>query len=384
LHDNLISLRSVNLAALLALSVLTGPSSDAQAGSLRLWREAVVVGDVVRVEDVCDLSGLDGAIYGDVPAVEVAEAPPAGGRRFIHIDLVRAALREAGVNTADLTLGGFVECTVSRPAELAVKAPPSDRDSAKQSGGGPASITGDRTDAHITEGNPARTLRDAVTHFLDQSLARFDGKAVVTFDRASQSALDFAGGAFSFGIRKTRGAELGLLSLKAQVLEDGEVVQEVPMVVHVQMNRRVLVARRAINQGAVISDGDIRPMRMTFDRVDGGGVADPSRVIGQKARSFIPMGAVLRMEDIEPVALVSRGELVDLFAQTGAVEIRTSARAMAGGGLGDVIRVRDLNHKRHEFDAVIVGPGRVRIGGLRGGMSQGGVEPVRVADGGVR
>ena len=384
LHNTVTPTRSVMVQALIALSVLIGANADAQAGSLRLWREAVVVGEVVHVEDVCDLSSFDDARHREIAAIEVAEAPPAGGRRFIHIDLVRSVLRDAGVNTAELTLGGFVECTVSRPAHVPVEALSSDRDSGKRGTRALGRSGVDGSDPPAAEGAPAGTLRDAVTLFLNQSLARFDGKAVLTFDRASQSSLDLSGPEFSFNIRKTRGADLGLVSLKAQVLRDGEVVQEVPMVVRVRMNRRVLIARRAINLGAVISESDLRMMQMTFDRVDRAGAADLSRVVGQRARSFVPMGAAIRMEDIEPVALVSRGELVDLFARTGAVEIRTSARAMAGGGLGDLIRVRDLNHKRQEFDAVIVGPGRVRIGGRRGGVPQGGLESLRVASGGVR
>ena len=72
-------------------------------------------------------------------------------------------------------------------------------------------------------------------------------------------------------------------------------------------------------------------------------------------------------------------DLVDLLVVSGGIEIRTAARAMAGGGLGDLIRIRDLNDKRHQFDAVIVGPGRVRIGAPRRDVSL-----MRVADGGVR
>ena len=376
-------LRRTVVCALIVLSVLVWAGADAQAGSLRLWREAVVVGDVVRVEDVCDLRSFDEVRHREIAEIEVAEAPAVGGRRFIHIDLVRSALRDAGVNTADVTLGGFLECTVSRPADLVEHALPAKHDSASRRTRQLAPNGGTGSDSLTSEGDSTATLRDAVSAFFDRSLARFAGKAVLSFDRTSQSSLDLSGPEFSFVIRKTRGAELGLVSVKAQVLRDGEVVQEVPMVVRVRMNRRVLIARRAINQGAVISESDLRMMQMTFDRVDRAGAADLSRVVGQRARSFVPMGAMLRMEDIEPVALVSRGDLVDLFVRTGAVEIRSSGRAMAGGGLGDLIRVRDLNHKRHEFDAVIVGPGRVRIGAPRGGFLRGNVRPVRMADGGV-
>jgi len=358
---------------------MTLAGADTQAGSLRLWREAVVVGDVVRVEDVCDLRSFDDVRRREIAEIEVAEAPPMGGRRFIHIDLLRSALRDAGVNTADVTLGGFLECTVSRPAHLAVQASPENRGSAKRRTRSLGRSGVDGPGPSSADGHSTQTLRDAVSAFFNRSLARFDGKAVLTFDRTSQSSLDLSGPEFSFDIRKTRGGDLGLVSVKVQVLRDGEVVQEVPMVVRVRMNRRVLIARRAINLGAVISESDLRLMQMTFDRVDRAGAVDLRRVVGQRARSFVPMGAVLRMEDIEPVALVSRGDLVDLFARTGAVEIRTSARAMGGGGLGDLIRVRDLNHKRQEFDAVIVGPGRVRIGGRRSGVPY-----ARVVDGGIR
>ena len=124
-----------------------------------------------------------------------------------------------------------------------------------------------------------------------------------------------------------------------------------------------VVARRSINQGATIRAADVDVVPTIVTRIEEPGFDGVAQVVGQRAKKFLPTGTILSPEALESVPLVTRGDLVTLTSVAGNVQVVTTARAAGDGGLGDVITVRAVDDKRVEFDATVVGPGRVRIGG---------------------
>ena len=87
------------------------------------------------------------------------------------------------------------------------------------------------------------------------------------------------------------------------------------------------------------------------------------RLLGQRAKRFITAGGMIDLTDVESVPLVVRGQLVTLESIAGGIQVVTSAKATKDGLLGETITVRASDNKRVEFDAVVVGVGRVRVGG---------------------
>ena len=139
-------------------------------------------------------------------------------------------------------------------------------------------------------------------------------------------------------------------------------MQTVPVVAQVSLVRPALVARRSINQGAVIRPQEVELVPLTFSRTDKLGIDDTAQVIGQQAKRFISAGSLIDCSMIESVPLVTRGQLVTLTSVAGAVRVVTTAKALEDGLLGETIAVRAADDKRVEFDAVVVGPGAVDIG----------------------
>ena len=105
-------------AALIAVSTVGLSASDLTAGSVRLWRSAVVVDESVRLSDLCELKAFDRATHKQLSEMVVTNAPPLGGSRVIHMDLVRSALAAAGTNMAEVTLSGATKCDVTRPGNI--------------------------------------------------------------------------------------------------------------------------------------------------------------------------------------------------------------------------------------------------------------------------
>ncbi|MGB2986513.1 MAG: flagellar basal body P-ring formation chaperone FlgA, partial [Phycisphaerae bacterium] len=284
----------------------------------------------------------------------VTSAPPAGGSRVIHMDMIRSVLAASGTNMAMVTLSGATQCAVTRPSHVVAASASTERsivghDNAQ---GGPTSAALSRPS----------TLRQAVIDYFNTELARYGGRADVVFDHTSQQVLDLSGPTYDFKVRRRNSSPLGLIQLEVDVVADGRTVQAVPLVVQVSMTRCVVVARRSVNQGATIHSSDVELTPLSFTRLDELGLDAAAQTIGQRAKRFISAGSVIDPAMLESVPLVTRGQFVKLMSVAGAVRVVTTAKALRDGLLGEVITVRSLDNKRVEFDGVVVGPGAVQIG----------------------
>jgi flagella basal body P-ring formation protein FlgA len=99
-----------------------------------------------------------------------------------------------------------------------------------------------------------------------------------------------------------------------------------------------LVATRTLRAQAIIAPGDLTLVAADLP----GGLSDPALVIGQEARISIYAGRPVRAEDVGPPTVIDRNQIVALSYASGPLAILTEGRALARGGVGDVIRVMNL------------------------------------------
>jgi len=102
-----------------------------------------------------------------------------------------------------------------------------------------------------------------------------------------------------------------------------------------------VVAKRTIRAQEIISRSDIRVIAETVP-----GMANSiDAVAGLEARRIIYAGRPVSMNDIGQPALVDRNQIVPLAYQTGGLIIKTDGRSLGRGGLGDRIRVINLESR---------------------------------------
>ncbi len=349
--------------ALIALAI-AAPLSNVHAGSIRLFPSAVVVNDKIRIGDLCELRGLDAASERTLTNIIVTDAPAPGETRVIRMETLRAALTAGGANLATVTLGGATHCTVNRPSLIIAHQSETERSPVRNTPRNVSSTSAQVTLVHDTPlpGDGFLTLRQAIINHFDELLSRYGGSADVVFNRDSEQFLNLSGPTYEFQIRARKSQPLGLIPLNVDVLSEGRVAQTVSVVAQVSLMRQTVVARRAINQGATIQRQEVELIPLRLARLDRPGLTDTTRAIGQRAKRFIPAGAVIEPDALESVPLVTRGQLVTLTSVAGAIRVVTTAKAMQNGLLGDVIRVRALDRKRIELEAVVLGPGEVGVG----------------------
>lgn len=102
-----------------------------------------------------------------------------------------------------------------------------------------------------------------------------------------------------------------------------------------------LVAARIIQAQSVIQAEDVAMVAADIPNT----VSKASDAIGQEARVAIYAGRPIRTVDIGPAALVDRNQVVSLVYHSGGLAILTEGRALARGGVGEIIKVMNLGSR---------------------------------------
>lgn len=119
----------------------------------------------------------------------------------------------------------------------------------------------------------------------------------------------------------------------------------------------VLIATDHIRPGVVI---EAEHVRIASGRARPGELEALEEAIGLAARSTIYKGRPIRADQVGPPIVVRRNTFVAVEFRRGALSLRTEGRALDEGGVGDRIRVMNVDSKR-TIIGVIVAPGQVEV-----------------------
>ncbi|MEO9684568.1 MAG: flagellar basal body P-ring formation chaperone FlgA [Tateyamaria sp.] len=110
----------------------------------------------------------------------------------------------------------------------------------------------------------------------------------------------------------------------------------------------VVTPTRTLRPGSLITAEDLSVKSGEqvgmFDRV--------SDVAGQEARVALYAGRAIPFAAIGPPALINRNQIVSVHFQTSGLRISTEGRALERGGIGDHVRVMNLNSRATLFGFV--------------------------------
>ena len=118
-----------------------------------------------------------------------------------------------------------------------------------------------------------------------------------------------------------------------------------------------VVATRTIKAQSVVQMGDVT----LAERAIPNALDNVASAVGQEARISIYAGRPILAADLGPPAVVDRNQIVPLVYQSGALAILTEGRALARGGVGDMIRVMNLA-SRSTVSGRIAANGAVLVG----------------------
>lgn len=122
----------------------------------------------------------------------------------------------------------------------------------------------------------------------------------------------------------------------------------------------VVVTTRPVPRGQVIGEDDVRLAERDLGTLHRGYLTDPAQAVGQRAERDLPGDEVLVPGNVGKPSVIKRGAEVTIMAADELLDVRVSGVALASGGLGERIRVRNTSSKR-ELDAVIIGEALVQV-----------------------
>lgn len=117
-----------------------------------------------------------------------------------------------------------------------------------------------------------------------------------------------------------------------------------------------LVATRTIRAQTELTAEDLTLVAMDIPSA----LTDPATAVGQEARVTIYAGRPILQADLGPSAIIERNQIIPLAYTAGGLNILTEGRALARGGVGDVIEVMNLS-SRNKVTGLIGPDGMVRV-----------------------
>jgi flagellar basal body P-ring formation protein FlgA len=122
-----------------------------------------------------------------------------------------------------------------------------------------------------------------------------------------------------------------------------------------------VIVAQSLAMHKVLSQADFTTRRVLVDSLPDKQLLKMDQCVGQEAAEDLQPGTVMTARLVSPVALVKSGQLITINLRRGSVRLRTVARAMEQGSLGQTIRVRNEN-TRDMLDVTVVGAQEARLG----------------------
>jgi flagella basal body P-ring formation protein FlgA len=330
------------------------------SGTLELRQEATVSGPDVKLKQVCRWSDSDTAVFTPIADTTLLQFSANESFRTISIQEISQTLHEAGVNVAMINFAGATSCTITRSDPQADSQQTIQQwiDTQQPVAGVSTPVQTPSTDAKPDPN--FHTLRDLLVADLSQRLGIPAETLQLTFSAQDDKLLSLAEPIFKFDVQPSRARALGNVSWEVTVLTDSAKKK-----VLINANARAwldeVVVAQPLAIHKVFDAADFTSRRVLVDSLPEKQLLHIDQCVGQEAAEDLQPGTVMTAQLVNPVALVKPGQLVTINLRRGSVVLRSVARAMEQGSLGQTIRVRNEN-TRDTLDVTVVGAQEARLG----------------------
>lgn len=322
---------------------------------------ATVMGDEIRLRQIARWSDADKAALD--PIGELVVARFGKGMAFANVDMsdVKALLRDAGVNVATMNFAGATACQVNRTDAQLDGSATIEQYAAAPAPVAVAAVAKPHTDL------PAAEVPDAGYHNLRQLLTIDLSERInvpvedleMTFRPQDEAALRLCEPHVAFDVQPQRAGALGDVSWNVNVVGTAE-TKRLFIRATARAWRQQTIVSKPLATKQLITENDVTTTRSLVNQLPNDALLGRDQVVGQMASRDMKAGAIVTAKLVDPVQLVRGGQFVTVTSGTGGVSIKTVARAMEPGTLGQTIMVRN-EVTRDQFSAVVTGDQQVSL-----------------------
>lgn len=114
-----------------------------------------------------------------------------------------------------------------------------------------------------------------------------------------------------------------------------------------------VVAAKPLRKGTILNDSDLEATTPESEALK-------EVFVGNEIKRSVFVGRQITEKDVGPVTVIFRNDVVSLVFSTRGLGLRTEARALASGGVGETIQVMNLD-TRVTVTARVVGQKRTEV-----------------------
>jgi flagella basal body P-ring formation protein FlgA len=157
-----------------------------------------------------------------------------------------------------------------------------------------------------------------------------------------------------------------------QLKERDQLIQ-VPVAAQIELPPMVLVANRPLRREEILTEEALEfaplPQRSSSDTSKY--YTDPKQLIGQQLKRSVSTGLPISSDVVGSPTIIARNEMIEVESVSGGVSVRTMARSMGSGAVGELIDIEVIPTKQRML-ATVVGPLKVRVAAVsaRGGLTR--------------
>jgi flagella basal body P-ring formation protein FlgA len=335
-----------------------GNANATPSGTLELREEARVSGGDVSLKQICRWSDSDASVFTPIADLTVMHFPSGVTFQTVSVDQIRQTLHDAGVNIAMINFAGVMACSVTRTDGQSSGPQTVEQWLDSQQ---PQTAKASSTPVADTKPDPNyHVLRDLLTNDLSQRLNIPPDQLQLSFDAEDEKVLNLAEPIFKFDITPSRARALGNVSWEVTILTDSA-SKKMRIEAVARAWEEQVIAAKTIAMHQVLEPADFTTRRVMVDSAPAHQLLHLDQCAGVEAAEDIQPGTVMTVRLVNPIPLVKPGQLVTVNLRRGTVQLRSVARAMEEGSLGQTIRVRNEN-TRDVLDVTVTGAQEARLG----------------------
>lgn len=344
--------------------------------TLELKAEATVIGEEVKLKQVCRWADSDKAAFEPIADLVLLRLPKGAPYRTLSVKEMRDTLHDAGVNLAVLRFAGATTCTVARSdvrfdeksaldqwiaAKDSVTTKPAliEEPSTRPVKHPVIEVAQPVEKPKVAEQKEYKSLRDYLVGEVSERLAMSPEALQFHFSPADEKVLNLSEPQFGFTVKTPWNRNLGDVTWEVTILAGGK-SQKTSITATVKAWQNQLVINRPLEFKQQINADDLIERRTLVDHLSEDPVVTREQVVGQTAGRDLKSGTVLTARLIDPTILVKRGQVVSILITQGTIRAKTVAIATEQGIMGQTIRVKN-EATNNVFDVVVTGPQTAKL-----------------------
>jgi flagella basal body P-ring formation protein FlgA len=333
--------RVVALSALCAACAWSLPSQ----GAMIVLKDSVEVSTaVVLLGQVAEIHDADAELVQRLAGVMLFPTPAAGRSKAVDFETIRGRLASQGFNLTELEFSGSSLLTVSG-ARFGDGSIPAASAAATE-------LSQKRADDMVTSGVRAYLKEKAASLGNIQVELKLTPKQVSLLTAAASARVEISGGNEPW---------TGHQSFRAGFYDRPGHLVALLIDCRVTPLPQVLVASANLPKGHVVSAEDVSWKQQPAVKPAGAFLDREELVVGQETKRNLRAGEPIASVDIRGVPLVRRGDIVTVIARGHGIVVRTDAKALADGSLGQPIKLVSLDGRR-ELNAYVSGYHEASVG----------------------